>query len=163
MRVGEDSSVDHLSFLPARADEEPGASLLAGFVSEIEGLYGSLDIDQTPSARPDELTPAAGGAFLVGYDGAGRPVACGAVKRLDARTGEIKRMFVAPEARGQGVARALLAALEDAARELGYERVRLDTGAKQPHAQALYASAGYTPIPDYNQNVYASFWYEKAL
>jgi GNAT superfamily N-acetyltransferase len=90
-------------------------------------------------------------------------VACGAVKRLDQQTGEIKRMFVAPGARGQGVARALLGALEDTARELGYERVRLDTGAKQPHAQALYPSAGYTPIPDYNDNVYASYWYEKVL
>jgi GNAT superfamily N-acetyltransferase len=90
-------------------------------------------------------------------------VACGGVKRLDDATGEIKRMFVAPEARGRGVARALLAALEETARGLGYERVRLDTGAKQPHAQALYASAGYAAIPDYNRNAYASYWFEKEL
>jgi GNAT superfamily N-acetyltransferase len=163
MSVGEDSSVHPLSFRPERADEEPGATLLRGFIAEIEGLYGPLDPDQTPSARPDELTPEAGGAFLVAIDAAGRAVACGAVKRLDRQTAEIKRMFVAPEARGQGVARALLGALEDAARELGYARVRLDTGDRQPHAQALYPSAGYTPIRDYNDNAYASYWYEKPL
>jgi GNAT superfamily N-acetyltransferase len=163
MRVGEDSSVDALSFRPAPADEEPGAALLHGFLAEIEQLYGPLDFTATPSATPEELNPGAGGTFLVGYDASGAAVACGGVKRLDDATGEIKRMFVAPEARGRGVARALLAALEEAARALGYERVRLDTGAKQPHAHALYASAGYAAIPDYNRNAYASYWFEKEL
>ena len=62
-----------------------------------------------------------------------------------------------------GIARRLLAALEDAARELGYERVRLDTGARQPHARALYESAGFQPIPDYNDNPKAAYWGEKVL
>jgi len=41
--------------------------------------------------------------------------------------------------------------------------VRLDTGAEQPHARALYESAGYRSMPDYNANAYASYWFEKAL
>ena len=61
------------------------------------------------------------------------------------------------------MARALLAALEDAARDLGYARVRLDTGPRQPHARALYESAGYAEIPDYNDNPAASYWAEKRL
>jgi GNAT superfamily N-acetyltransferase len=161
--VGEDSSVHPLSFRPERADEEPGATLLRGFITELEQLYGPLNYAVTPSATPEDLSPDAGGGFLVGYDGSGAAVACGGVKRIGETTGEIKRMFVAPEARGRGVARALLAALEDAARALGYERIRLDTGAKQPHARALYASAGYDAIPDYNRNAYAAYWFEKAL
>jgi GNAT superfamily N-acetyltransferase len=68
-----------------------------------------------------------------------------------------------PHARSRGLARALLAALEAAARDLGYERVRLDTGARQPHARALYEAEGYRSIPDYNGNPYAAFWAEKRL
>jgi GNAT superfamily N-acetyltransferase len=72
-------------------------------------------------------------------------------------------MYVVPDARGRGLGRALLEALEDTARDLGYDRVRLDTGDKQPNAEALYRSAGYRPIGNYNANQYASFWGEKEL
>jgi GNAT superfamily N-acetyltransferase len=72
-------------------------------------------------------------------------------------------MYVAPQARGQGVARVLLTALEDAARELGYAKVRLDTGPEQPHARRLYESAGYVEIADYNGNPHAGYWAEKPL
>ena len=68
-----------------------------------------------------------------------------------------------PEARSRGHARRLLAALEDAARDLGYEIARLDTGPKQPHAQALYESAGYRSIPSYNGNEVATYLGEKVL
>jgi GNAT superfamily N-acetyltransferase len=76
---------------------------------------------------------------------------------------EIKRMYVVPAARRQGLGRRLLEALEDRARELGYARIRLDTGARQPHAQAMYERAGYHPIDNYNGNSMASFWGEKIL
>ncbi len=69
----------------------------------------------------------------------------------------------APAARGRGHARELLRALEDAARDLGYGVVRLDTGPRQPHAQAMYESAGYRPIGNFNANPVASFWGEKRL
>ena len=95
--------------------------------------------------------------FITGED------AGGGVKRLSDDTAEIKRMYVVPQARGQGVARALLTALEDAARDLGYRKVRLDTGPDQPHARRLYESAGYVRIPDYNANPHADFWAEKRL
>ena len=88
---------------------------------------------------------------------------CGGVRILKPGVAEIKRMYVVPEARGRGVARALLAALEDAARDLGYDRVRLDTGPRQLAAEHLYRSAGYEEIPDYNGNYMASFWGEKRL
>ena len=72
-------------------------------------------------------------------------------------------MYVMPERRGEGLARMLLTALEDAARDLGYVRVRLDTGRHQHAALRLYPSAGYLEIDDYNGNPYASYWAEKRL
>ncbi len=91
------------------------------------------------------------------------PWRVGAVRRMDADVGEIKRMFVRPAARSRGVAGALLEALEATARSLGYRRVRLDTGPKQVHAIRLYQRAGYVPIDPYNDNPFASFWGEKEL
>jgi GNAT superfamily N-acetyltransferase len=72
-------------------------------------------------------------------------------------------MYVAPDARGRGLGRALLAALEELGRDLGYAVARLDTGARQPGAQRMYERAGYASVPDYNGNPYAAFWGEKAL
>lgn len=93
----------------------------------------------------------------------GRPVGCGALKRLDARTGEIKRMWIAPEMRGAGLSRRLLEALEAHARHLGMTRVRLDTNRALTEAQALYRKAGYREIGRYNDNDYADLWFEKEL
>ena len=101
-------------------------------------------------------------AFLVIYAD-GKPVAGGGIKRDDDGVAEIKRMYVAPAARRQGLGRRLLEELEEKARELGYVRIRLDTGNRQPHAQAMYERAGYHPIENYNGNSMASFWGEKIL
>ena len=150
-----------LLFRPGRPDAGPGAELLDAFVGEIEGLYEPGFVGRSPSATPRDFAPP-GGAFLVGYL-ASEPVACGGIKRLESGVCEVKRMYVAPVARSRGVARRLLEALEAAARELGYARARLDTGPRQPSARALYESAGYRAIADYNANPYAAFWGEKAL
>lgn len=136
-------------------------ALTEAMVGEIVAAYGPDTPGRTPTATPDELSPP-GGIYVVLYEG-GRAVAGGGVKRLSLDMGEIKRMYVVPEARSRGLARRLLEELEAAARDLGYQRVRLDTGVKQPHARALYESAGYASIANYNDNHYASFWGEKAL
>jgi GNAT superfamily N-acetyltransferase len=150
-----------LTFRPARADEPPGADLLEAMPAELEPLYGRIDVPGAPTASPAELAPPRG-AFLVGWL-AGEPVACGVVKGLHDATCEIKRMYVAPPARRRGVARALLGALDDEARRLGYARARLDTGRHQPHAERLYREAGYREIGNFNANPFASFWGEKRL
>jgi GNAT superfamily N-acetyltransferase len=162
----DDSSVSRASSVDVdvrreRADEPAGQALLEGFDDEMRARYGEFDKRITPSATPEDMA-APDGAFLVLY-AAGEPVACGGVKRLEPDTGEIKRMFVAADARGRGYGRVLLEALERAARELGYERIRLDTGARQPEGLALYRSAGYREIPSYNDNFYAGHWFEKDL
>ena len=80
---------------------------------------------------------------------AGKPLACGALRVDASGYGEVKRMYVAPEARGRGVARRLLAALEAEAADLGYARMILETATGQPEAMALYESAGWTSIPNF--------------
>jgi GNAT superfamily N-acetyltransferase len=86
------------------------------------------------------------GTFLVALDD-GEPIACGGVGRYDEETGELRRMYVLPDHRGRGLGRLILERLEDAARELGYVRMRLETGNEAPEALGLYMSAGYEPIP----------------
>jgi GNAT superfamily N-acetyltransferase len=142
-------------------DSRAARQLLSGFESEIAKLYPQWSLSVGPTAHPAEFVPPAG-CFLVAYADK-RPVGCGGVKRLDARTAEIKRMYVAPGARGRGLGRRLLERLEHEAREAGYEAIRLDTGNRQPEALALYRSAGYDEIPDYNGNPPASYWFEKRL
>jgi GNAT superfamily N-acetyltransferase len=92
-------------------------------------------------------------------------VACGGVCRYDGRTGEIRRMYVAPEARGRGIGRLILAALEAEAKELGYEALQLETGNLQPEAVALYLSHGFEPIERYGpyMNDERSLCFEKRL
>ena len=72
-------------------------------------------------------------------------------------------MYVVPEARGRGLGRMILETLEEEARRLGYRRARLDAGRRQPHARALYESAGYAAIAAYNRNPFAGYWAEKRL
>lgn len=142
------------------SDSGDALELVAAMVAEIDALY-DLRSNPGPSATPEDFAPP-GGAFVALYED-GRPVAGGGVKRLSEDTGEIKRMFVVPDRRGAGLSRRLLAALEDAARDLGYARVRLDTGVHQHAALRLYRSAGYSDIDDYNANRHASYWGEKRL
>ncbi|WP_405762034.1 GNAT family N-acetyltransferase [Streptomyces sp. NBC_00045] len=92
------------------------------------------------------------GLYLLAYDASGTPVASGGWRSQDENDegysdgdAELKRMYVVPEARGLGLARRILAALEDDARSAGRTRMALETGDQQPEAIALYRSSGYTP------------------
>lgn len=154
----DDSDVE---FQRADAAQPPGSDLLEAMIVDLTPLYGRIDVPQAPSAGPADFA-APGGSFLVGFED-GRPICCGGLKRLPDGAVEIKRMYVVPEARGRGVAKELLAALEDEARALGYRVARLDTGPQQPHAERMYRQAGYEPIENFNANPFASFWGEKPI
>lgn len=131
---------------------DPDAAALVEEVQlEYVARYGSRD--ETPLAPGYFEEPA--GAFFVGYlDSV--PVATGAWRlRSDvtalglSAAAEIKRMYVAPGGRRRGLARAMLAHLEETALAAGAEVMILETGTEQPEALALYASAGYEPIPGF--------------
>jgi putative acetyltransferase len=79
------------------------------------------------------------------------PVGCGAFKKYDEETVEIKRMFVRPEYRGKGIAGTVLTELENWAITLGFKFAVLETGKKQPEAIRLYEKSGYELIPNYGQ------------
>lgn len=98
--------------------------------------------DETP-VDPSEFAPP-NGDFLIAY--AAQPVGCGGWRSHGAGVAELKRMYVVPQARGTGVGRALLQALEESARQAGRTRMVLESGSAQPEALGLYRGAGYDAI-----------------
>jgi len=142
-------------------DDPEAVAMVAAMESEVQRNVGPMTPERTSTVAPAEMVPPAGCFVLVCVDG--EVVAGGGVRRLSDGVAEIKRMYVLPPYRGRGLGRTLLAGLEAAAADLGYERVRLDTAASMDAALALYGRAGYRAIPDYNGNSYASFWGEKRL
>jgi len=159
--AGPNRAAGQLRFVVCDPEEPPASELLAAMRAELIGAYDNASRLDNPPLLPAELRPP-DGAYLVGYEGT-EAVAGGGLRRLGEGVAEIKRMYVRPEARGRGVAAALLRTLEEAAAALGYVRTRLDTGPKQVTAQRLYRGAGYTEIPPYNDNPFACFWGEKHL
>jgi GNAT superfamily N-acetyltransferase len=124
------------------AYDHPDASLLIAKVQQEDvDRYG--DEDQTPVDPIEFAQP--NGLFLVGYLDL-LPIACGGWRR-HADDAELKRMYVEPDERRKGFARAILAELERTAWEAGCRRMILETGEKQPEAIALYHSAGYAAVP----------------
>ena len=93
----------------------------------------------------------------------GAPVGCGALKVGKKDTGEVKRMWTAPTARGLGIARRVLRRLEMIAHEAGLTRVRLETNRTLTEAQALYRAEGYQEVKPFNTEPYAHHWFEKRL
>ncbi len=85
---------------------------------------------------------------VVAYED-GRPMGCGAIREYQPNRTEVKRMYVTPEGRGQGIAKKILAELENWAAELGYGGCVLETGKRQPEAIALYKRMGYRIIENY--------------
>ena len=135
--------------------------LLADYLDDLERRFDGWTKAGYVDAAPEELIPPAG-ALLLAYDG-GEAVACGAVHVISPGVAEVKRMFVAPRARGRGMGRALLDALEREAVELGCDVARLDSTEPLAEAMALYRSAGYVEIGDYNGNPNATTWLERRL
>jgi GNAT superfamily N-acetyltransferase len=154
--------VSEVQVIPADPALPESIALVQAMEREIDELYsdrpGSV---HTVGAAPDEMLPPDGDFLVVREDG--RNVGCGGIKRIDREACEIKRMYIVPEARGRGHSTALLKALEDRARELGYSIARLDTADRQPAALPLYEGAGYRRIPPYNDNDLAVYWFEKEL
>ena len=156
-----DDSAMAYEFRRGRSDESPGRELLRELIALLDEQYPARLVKPGSVTTPDEMLAPAG-AFLVGYEDE-RPIAIGGLRRLEDAVCEIKRMYVVPDARSRGAGRALLQALEQTARELGYERARLDAGPEQRHSRALFEHAGYVEIPKYNANHIAVYFAEKRL
>jgi ribosomal protein S18 acetylase RimI-like enzyme len=140
-----------LGLRAVRYADRDASLLIAQVQREYVLRYGGPDA--SPVDEAEFASPL--GLFLVGYQGE-RPVAMGGWRRHGAddpetawagAVAEIKRMYVAPQARGQGYARAVLAELEVTAQAAGLDWLLLETGHKQPEAIALYESSGYRRVP----------------
>ena len=129
----------------ARADltAEVSRALIGSLNDELSGIYAEPGATHF-QLDPEEVTGIRG-IFLIVYK-EGVPVGCGALRLLDAETAELKRMYVAPTARGTGLGRRLVTALEAEARALGVRRLVLETGVRQEAALALYRATGFHPI-----------------
>jgi GNAT superfamily N-acetyltransferase len=129
-------------------------SLIAALDAELASRYPEMGATHF---RLESQEVAEGrGAFLVAYAG-DEPAGCGAVRLISETEAEIKRMYTAPDSRGRGIAKAVLAALEAEARRLGARRLVLETGVRQPEAVHVYEGAGFSPIPLFGDYVDSSF------
>ncbi len=142
--------------------------LLEGLVVEYDARYG--DVAGRGSSR-DEITRYPAAAFVpphgdfLALQRDGRTIAGGAFMPHDDQTAEIKRVWTHPELRRQGLSRRIMLALEARAAELGYTRVYLTTGFRQPEARALYLDLGYRPLFDLDADplLYRSLPFEKHI
>ncbi len=145
--------VSDFEIRPSRFGAPAAQALIAAAQIELTERYGSEDENPIESVEFDPPE----GAFLIAWR-AGAPVACAGWRTVShfredsgiaEDVAEVKRMYVAPPARGTGIATVLLAALEDSAREHGMHRMILETGQQQPEAVRFYAKSGYAQIPNY--------------
>ncbi|MFJ5832312.1 GNAT family N-acetyltransferase [Streptomyces sp. NPDC093089] len=142
-----------MNIQPTPYDHPDAVKLEDAVQAEYAVRYGD-EGDATPLDATMFTPPH--GLYLLAYDEDGTPVATGGWRAQDANPegysdgdAELKRMYVVPEARGLGLARRILAALESDARSAGRTRMVLETGTAQPEAIALYLSSGYAPAPKF--------------
>jgi DNA-binding MarR family transcriptional regulator/GNAT superfamily N-acetyltransferase len=147
-------------FEPADPATSPGRDVAGRYFAEIGRRFGF-----DPAGEADEdaklLIPPAG-VFVVAVSD-GDPVACGGLRTIAPGVAELKRMWVRDDWRGAGLGTRLLRHLEDHARALGHATARLDTNKALTEAIAMYERAGYRAIPRYNDNPWATHFFEKPL
>ena len=142
------------------ADPDVARCLRAYFTELSERAATGLDPRaETPSA--EDMRPPHGKVLLAYLHG--EAIACAGLKHHAGGMSEVKRMWVDPSARGLGLGRRMLGAVEDLARSEGVTRLRLDTNEHLTEAIAMYRSAGYLEIPRYTDEPFATHWFEKSL
>ncbi len=143
--------------------EHPDARYcLAEYVAELNRRSDrGFDPSVGATALPHEVRPPAGGFFVAYLHG--EPIGCGAVKHHAAAPAELKRMWIAPAARGLGLGRRLLATLEACARDGGARVAHIETSAVLHEALDLYRSTGWIEVAPFNDESFADHWLEKRL
>jgi DNA-binding MarR family transcriptional regulator/ribosomal protein S18 acetylase RimI-like enzyme len=141
----------------------PGArGCLKAYFRELDERFDKgFDPGKSISADAVELMPPRGFFILASLDGIA--IGCAALKVKERGTGEVKRMWVAREARGLKIGERLLRALETRAREAGLRTLRLETNRTLKEAQSLYRRSGYHEVAPFNAEPYAHHWFEKRL
>lgn len=140
--------------LPPKADLD---QVLSQYYDLIVVRMTAMGLDIDPAApasalaefwaNPDDYLPP-NGCLVIARDSAGDIVGCGMMKRLDAQTGELKRVFVTPDVRGTGTGRRLIEAREDAARRMGLKRLIADTLTPNVEMRSLYPKLGFVELDE---------------
>lgn len=128
-------------------DLEAVRALIRAHVEANSEAHTAESVVALLAALPEPYTSPAGGLWLA--RDSGQAAGCAALRRLDSRMAEVKRMYVRPEFRKRGIARALAEHVIEQARSRGYSTLRLGTLKSMLPAQNLYTSLGFTPIPAY--------------
>jgi len=151
-----------MDFIVVPADSVGARLAMTRYVDELQGVlpHGFTTEQALADAARDYNEP--NGLYVL-LGAPEDPLAGGAITFLDQRRAEVKRMWVNPVARGQGIARALLAELERLAAQRGRGTIVLDTSSGLTAAVALYDSSGYQRIPAYNDNIDADLWFRKEV
>ncbi len=138
-------------------DVAAARTLMLAYQASLGVDLGFQDFAREVATLPGDYAPPGGGLLLAVLDG--MPVGCVGVRRFEADVCEMKRLYVAPAARGHGAGRALALRAMTLARELGYRRMRLDTLPMMHEAQALYGRLGFEDVPAYRANPVAGTRY----
>jgi len=143
-------------------DSPDSRRLVAALDAELGALYPP-EQRFGPNFKAEQIEDGRGTFLIARHEG--RAVGCGAIRLLDGTTAEVKRMYSEPSLRGTGIGRAVLTALESAARELGVGRLVLETGVHQHAAIALYRRTGFVQIDCWGEYALAptSVCFEKSL
>jgi GNAT superfamily N-acetyltransferase len=155
-----------MRLVPVSPTEPVPAALLADYFGERAAGFPTPGGYRPATADPDAFTPPAG-VFLLLTEDDGTPLGCGGLRSLPTTEAggrrEVKHLYVVPAARGRGLGRVLLDELEEHARAAGAATLVLDTNRSLEAAGGLYRSAGFAPVPPYNDNPNATDWYGKTL
>ena len=147
---------------PADPDAPEAIACLSAYFQLLAHKIPSITPDLFPLPDPHAGTfRAPNGQFLIAYSDT-LPIGCVSLRPLEPGIGEVKRLWVAPDARGQGLARRLMTAIEAHARTMGLTRLKLDTNAALPDAIALYRATGWVETAPYSQFP-STHWFQKPL
>lgn len=153
-----------MRILNGQAGSDTAVRAMAAYAAELgERLDAGFDPSLALTVDPAEVTPPAGDFMLMREVATAEVVGFGAVRVMSPGVVEIKRMWLKPDVRGQGLGRFLLSSLENRARALGARRVLLAVSEHLVEACGLYRSEGYEPVAPYEDNPYAEHFLGKQL
>ncbi len=143
-------------------DSTDAQRLIAALDAHLSSRY-SAEQRFGPNLRPQQIAPGLGTFVIARAEG--RAVGCGALRRLDEMSAEVKRMYVEPELRGRGIAKLILDHLEATALDMGIHRLVLETGIYQAEAIGLYRRMGFDPVPCWGEyaDAQTSVCFEKSI
>lgn len=155
-------AADRLEIQETDPRSDPALYCLQSYYAELEARFDrGFDVSLSADPEAEDMLPPRGAFYVALSDGL--PQGCIGLKGTDKGYSEIKRLWVAPSARGLGLAQRLMALCEDTARSLGVEVLRLDTNSALPEAAALYRKLGWQEIDRFNEDPYPDLFFEKQL